>query len=456
MSPAVVSLPAIRVAPPSPKTHRQRRCEDHLATTGPPLIPFTPKHPWYSTPPGIATVAISILIMLYLIATTFTKARDRFEFVHRNGSNIDVFRDWTIQAPDGSIKATFIGLGATLTNLWVPDKYGRLRDVVVGYDDREKYLKDPNYAYFGAIVGRYANRIRNSSFAIPPVRDLSRLPPGSQVYHVTPNEHDNRNTLHGGMWGYSRAGWSLLQHTDERVVFGLTDVEGTEGFPATVHTVVSYTVSRGGVWTTSLHSTVTNGETPLLMSSHVYWNLDGYLLGPNQKEPITALNHSLRINSSNWIKTDGILVPTGDVGVITRGNVMDFRQERQIGDRIDHSRGTCGPGCIGYDNCFIYDTPHAIYKDTVMELASRQSGIRMSIKTNQLASQLYTCNGLQSTISRKQSQGGPEQTYGQHSCVVLEQQGRIGGINQPQWGEDQVYDDQRPYDWWTEYRFTAE
>ncbi|KAK4052489.1 hypothetical protein OIV83_002291 [Microbotryomycetes sp. JL201] len=410
---------------------------------------------------------MTLLVVLSIILVTFSRARDRFEFTHRNGSNIDVFQDWTIEAPDGSIKATFIGLGATLTNLWVPDKYGRLRDVVVGYDDREKYLLDPEYAYFGAIVGRYANRIRNSSFSIPPSRDLSRLPPGAHVYHVTPNEHDNRNTLHGGKWGYSRAGWSVLQHTNERVVFAINDRAGTEdyederswcliGFPASVHTVVSYTVSRGGVWTTSLHATVADGETPLLMSSHAYWNLDGYLLGPTQREPVSALNHSLKIKSSSWTKTDGILVPTGDIGVITRGSVMDFRDERSVGSRIDNSRGTCGPGCLGYDNCFIYDTPRSTYKDTVMELASAQSGIRLRIKTNQPASQLYTCNGLQSTIPRKRSQGGPSATYGQHSCVVLEQQGRIGGINQPQWGEDQMYDDQRPYDWWAEYRFSVD
>lgn len=206
-------------------------------------------------------------------------------------------------------------------------------------DDRTQYLLDPNYAYFGAVVGRYANRIRNSSFSIPPARSLDKLPPNAQVFHVTPNEHDQRNSLHGGMWGYSRSGWSLVEHQKSKIVFSLEDEAGTEGFPAHVTTLATYTLGAGAVWTTSLKSTVTNGETPLMLSSHVYWQLDGY-----QDDSVTAMNHTLRLASSNWIQTDGILVPTGEIETINKGSGMDFRSSRQIGERLEQMKGRCGTG----------------------------------------------------------------------------------------------------------------
>lgn len=189
------------------------------------------------------------------------------------------------------------------------------------------------------MVGRYANRLRNSSFSVPPARALDKLPPGAQVFHVTPNENGGRDSLHGGMWGYSRAGWTLVDHQKHTIVFSLRDEAGTEGFPATVTTVATYTLSSNSVWTTSLKSTVSNGETPIMLSHHDYFNLDGY-----QDESLTAMNHTLKLASTSWIKTDGILVPTGDIETINPGSGMDFRSARQVGERIEQMKGRCGTG----------------------------------------------------------------------------------------------------------------
>ncbi|ORY67949.1 galactose mutarotase-like domain-containing protein [Leucosporidium creatinivorum] len=442
--------------PPYISTSPRLRATAFAAPHPPPLIPIirTPDDHSRRNKLLVAGGILTILIALWSI-TGPRDPRNSYAFTHRNGSNIDVFRDWTISSPDGSAQATFIGLGATLTNFWVWDKHGVQRDVVLGYDDRTQYLLDPNYPYFGSIVGRYANRLRNSSFSIPPARSLDKLPPGAQIYHTTPNEHGGRNTLHGGMWGYSRAGWSLVHHGKDTVVFELKDEAGTEGFPATVTTQATYKLRPNAVWTTSLKSTITDGETPLMLSSHVYWNLDGY--GAEEEEQgLGVMNHTLKIASSSWIGTDGIMVPTGDIYPISKGSGMDFRAARPIGERIDQTKGKCGTGCTGYDNAFIYDQPHNTHKDVVVELASPASGIKLSILTSQPSLQLYSCSGMNPLYyPRKTSHGGPGKGYGERSCVVLEQQGRIGGVREVQWGEDQIYDDERPYEWWSQYTFST-
>lgn len=159
--------------------------------------------------------------------------------------------------------AYFLGLGAAITNLYIKDRNGTFRDVILGYDNRTEYLTDPSNSYFGPIVGRYANRIRNcefsfssrkiittcrsqhfddesllmlklpgwstASFSIPPLQDLSSAPNSTTIYHVTPNENHGEDTLHGGIAGTSRSGFNLLEHGKNKIVFGLLDYDGVEG-----------------------------------------------------------------------------------------------------------------------------------------------------------------------------------------------------------------------------------
>ncbi|KAI5477180.1 hypothetical protein MNV49_006624 [Pseudohyphozyma bogoriensis] len=384
--------------------------------------------------------------------------------VDDNASNVNVFEPWTISAPDDSIRATFIALGATLQSLYVKDRDGNMIDVTLGYDDPLQYALDEHYPYFGAIVGRYANRI--PSFAIPPTRNLAEASPPT-VSHTTANEHGGANTLHGGKVGWSRAGWQLVEQTSSQLVFGLKD-EGTEGFPGTVDTEVTYTVASGGVWTIEMSSQASE-PTPIMLSHHSYWNLDGY-----KKKDTTILDHTLKITGDRYLETDGILIPTGEITTIKKGDPMDFSAAKVIGEDLDGTLGLCGIDCIGYDNCWIYDKHSK--DEVVMELASQASGIKLSVRTDQPAAQvtsfflplfvgleelktvhtqMYACGGMAGDIPRKTSQGGPSGTYDKFSCVVLEQQGYIDGINHPEWGETQVYGPEGPnYSWWSEYTFS--
>ncbi|KAK4698757.1 aldose 1-epimerase, partial [Phenoliferia sp. Uapishka_3] len=221
------------------------------------------------------------------------------------------------------------------------------------------------------------------------------------------------------------------------------------GFPGTVHIKVTYTLSNNSVWTTHISANA-ESPTPLLLSSHVYWNLDGY------KDSQTILNHTLYLKSSSYIKGDGILIPTGEIVEIEEGAALDFKDSPVIGSRLNDTVGVCGTGCIGLDTCFIYDEGITT-DDTAMILASAASGIKLSIKTNQPAGQVYTCSGQHGLIPRKVSQGGPSTSYDEYSCVVLEQEGWIDGINNPQWGQNQIYGTpgREHYNWWSEYSFTT-
>ncbi|KAL8293670.1 hypothetical protein RQP46_000371 [Phenoliferia psychrophenolica] len=332
---------------------------------------------------------------------------------HRNGSNVDVFKTYTITD-----------------------------------DNRSQYLYDPNYSYFGPVVGRYANRIRNSSFSIPTKRDLSDAAPGT-IYHVTPNENHNNDTLHGGVVGTSHSGWSLLKHAPNQLVFGLLDSNGTEGFPGTVSIRVTYTLKRDSTFIIEMDATAYE-PTPLLLSSHVYWNLDGYI------ESQTIKNHTLLLKSDKYVEGDGIEVPTGVIGEIGEDSPLNFRTPRTIGSKLNDTLGICGTGCIGIDTCFIYEED-CKDDEVKMELSSAASGIKLSIKTNQPAGQVYTCSGQLGLTPRKASQGGPTTNYDQYSCVVLEQEGWIDAINQPQWGQNQIYGTpgREDYHWWSEYSFST-
>ncbi|KAG8743359.1 hypothetical protein FRC10_012163 [Ceratobasidium sp. 414] len=367
----------------------------------------------------------------------------------------DPLRVVTLKAPDDSIVANFLSYGATLKNLWVKDKYGKFRDIVLGYDNKKLYESDPSHPYFGGIVGRYANRIKNGTFSIPITKDAT----GDHVYHIPENENGGLDTLHGGLTGYDRRNWAPIEVSKSKVTYHLTDPDGTQGFPGTVQALVTYTLLRNAQWKIEIYANATD-KTPILLSSHVYWNLEAY------KETQSLADHKLQIDSSNVIATDGILIPTGALTNVT-GTYYDFRKETRIGDVIDKAVGYCGTGelkeehrCTGLDNAWIYD--RSAQNKSAFSLSSPNSGIKMTVTTDQPALQVYTCNGIANngagknvTIPRKKAHGGPKKYYPKHSCAVIEQEGWIGGINNPEFNQDQIYGPDRDYTWSSVYSFTS-
>ncbi|GAA5932568.1 hypothetical protein JCM1841_004315 [Sporobolomyces salmonicolor] len=402
-------------------------------------------------PPTTLVLLLFVAVYSSLLPSSSDSLQHALAWKYLNGSNVDVFERLEIRAGDGSAKAGFIALGATMTDFWVKDRNGTLRDVVVGYSNTTDYLTDSNYAYFGAIVGRYANRIQNASFSLP----STSLFPQQKTYSLPINEIPH-TTLHGGRAGYSRSGWKLEEHSGNKVVFSLRD-EGAEDFPGTVLTTASYTLLSSPtrlVSNFSSHILSASTQTPLMLSSHIYWNLDGY------KTEEGGRNMELWVDADRTIEVDGGLIPTGALPAISPSAALNFRNGSALDWKLSlrEVEGLCGDGCIGIDNALIYtNSVRDEATDIVMSLSSPSSGIRFAVRTNQPAVHLYSCNSplfAEGAYARKASQGGG--TYGQYSCLAVEQEGMVDGIHHAdEWDVNQIYDEHRPYEWWSEYEFST-
>ena len=360
----------------------------------------------------------------------------------------DPLQKYTISAP--GINASFIPYGARLTNLFVNDRDGKPQDVVLGYDDTKQYVNDTEtvHTYFGPIVGRYANRIKNGTFTIRGVTS-----------HVPQNEK-GRDTLHGGTIGYDQRNWTIVSADDTTITFSLLD-HGLEGFPGTVITYATYTVSAGPQWISRLVSIPLDEPTPIMLANHVYWNLDAF---SNPSDP-TILNNTLHMPyAKRYIEIDNIEVPTGLIGIVD-DTFLDFTNPKQIGRDVDKAVNACGLGCTGYDNAFILDRPRYSAPEatdlTMLTMSSMVTGIQMDIKTNQQSLQIYTCDNLNGTIPVKKSQqhstNGSTTYVPKYGCIVIETQQWIDGINHPEWGQEQyqIYNvDSEPAVMFAQYDFS--
>ena len=366
-----------------------------------------------------------------LLATLITLSYVTFVTVGQSTTDSGVFTKYTISAP--GINASFIPYGARITNLFVNDRKGDPQDVVLGYDDGTAYLNDTEtvHTYFGPIVGRYANRIKNGTFTV-----------GGTTSHIPENENAGHDTLHGGNIGYDQRNWTVVEANTSSITFSLLD-QGFEGFPGTIITYATYTVSAGPQWTSRLVSIPLDEPTPIMLANHVYWNLDAF----TNPSDTTILNNTLYMPySDRYIEIDNIEVPNGTIGIVNK-TFLDFTSPKQIGSDIENAVNACGLGCTGYDNAFILDRPRYSAPEatdiSVLTMSSNVTGIQLDIRTNQQNLQIYTCNNiaLMANIPVKQSQqhstNGSITTVPKYGCVVIETQQWIDGINNPQWGQDQ-------------------
>lgn len=287
---------------------------------------------------------------------------------------------YTIENASGAyVRVT--DLGATVQSIAVFDRNGSLTDVVLGYDTPSEYLDHDGY--FGAFVGRYANRISNASFAL-----------GGREYRITANE--GKNTLHGGT-GLSKRRFAVTQAGDSGLTFCITDSDGADGFPGNVNIRVTYDFSEDNELCIC-YEAETDADTYLNLTNHSYFNLAG-------KGDI--LGHDLMINAEGYLPVDKELIPTGKVRPVA-ATEFDFRKTRRIENGF-------------FDHCYVLNG-----KQPCAYLASAESGIVMTVSTDMPAVQFYVGGAIGARTGKRGA------VYGKNSALCLETQYYPDSPNRPE------------------------
>jgi aldose 1-epimerase len=300
-----------------------------------------------------------------------------------------------------------------------------MADVVLGFDHLDDYLgNDP---FFGALVGRYANRIDKARFTLDGVE-----------YKLAKN--DGENSLHGGLKGFDKKAWKAREPSKDHPALELTYLskDGEEGYPGNLNVKVVYTLTDSNELRIDYTAT-TDKNTVLNLTNHSYFNLAGQGSGD-------VLKHVLMINADRFTPIDAALTPTGELRSVA-GTPLDFRKPTAIGARIDDDNEQLKFG-KGYDHNFVLN-----HKGNDLTLAARvtepQSGRVLEVLTTQPGVQLYTGNFLDGTIHGK---GG--KVYGRRSAFCLETQHFPDSPNQPKFPSTELKPGQT-YHQTTIYKFSV-
>lgn len=288
-----------------------------------------------------------------------------------NGQSTQLF---TLRNAHG-IEIQFTNYGGIITSLKTPDRAGRLADIVLGYDNLAAYVA--NSPYFGAIVGRYANRIARGHFTLE-----------GSTYTLAVN--NGPNSLHGGLRGFDKVVWNArpFQNQDgQGVTLDYTSPSGEEGYPGTLHAIVTYTLTPDDRLIVDYAAT-TDKATPINLSQHSYWNLAG-----NASRDI--LGHVLTINADATTPVDSTLIPTGELAPV-EGTPFDFRTPHTIGERVDQRQNTQIRYGNGYDHNWVLNRGSAASDALVLaaRVVEPTSGRTMEITTTEPGLQFYSGNFL--------------------------------------------------------------
>ena len=286
--------------------------------------------------------------------------------------------------------------GGIITHLFTPDKNGQSGDIVLGYDSLDGYLSAT--PYFGAIVGRYANRISKGEFSLV-----------GKTYHLPIN--NGNNSLHGGIKGFDKVVWDAKEISDSShtgIVLTYLSRDGEEGYPGNLKVTVTYTLNDRDEFKTLIEA-ITDKPTPVNLCNHSYFNL--------READTSILGHILTLNAGRYTVVNDELIPTGELRPVS-GTPMDFINGKVIGSRIEAVKG-------GYDHNYVL-----LKKQGELSFAARLedpvSGRGLEVNTTQPGVQFYSGNFLDGTIIGK---GG--KVYKKHWGLCLETQHFPDSPNQP-------------------------
>ena len=278
--------------------------------------------------------------------------------------------------------------GAIITALYVPDRNGRLDDVVLGHNSLEGYVKRSRY--FGALIGRHANRIARGRFVLNGIK-----------YRLATN--NGANHLHGGLIGFDKVVWTA-EESGGALQLSYISKDGEEGYPGTVRAKVNYAVTEANELRIEYFAT-TDRDTIINLTNHSYFNLAG---------TGNVLDHELTINADAFTPVDEFLIPSGEIRSV-KDTPMDFTAATAIGARIDHDDEQLR-NVGGYDHNFVLRQPGGTCRSAAT-LYEPQTGRMLEVLTTQPGMQFYSGNFLDGSIVGKH-----DRVYLKHSGCCLEPQ----------------------------------
>jgi aldose 1-epimerase len=351
-------------------------------------------------PAAILLTFLSLLISTFLMA----KGPDRKVQISEFGKTKDgatVYR--YVLTNKKNVEAVLISYGASLVQLKIPDREGKIADVVLGYDDLDGYEQDK--AYLGATVGRYANRIAGGQFVLD-----------GTTFQIPKN--NGANSLHGGIRGFNKKVWTGVDRSraDAQIIeLSYTSPDGEEGFPGALKVTVTYTLPADKNELRIDYSATTDKDTVLNLTNHSYFNLTG----DATKE---IVNHEILLRAKAFTPVNSALIPTGELRPVT-GTPFDFTKSAVIGARINEDNEQLKFG-MGYDLNWVLEK-----KGTGVQLAAEAfeptSGRLLEVLTTEPGIQFYTGNSLDGTARGK---GG--QIYARRTAFCLETQHYPNSPNQ--------------------------
>lgn len=319
---------------------------------------------------------------------------------------------------------TLLTLGATMSEVRIRDRDGVLADVVLGHETLDGYVI--RRSFFGATVGRFANRIANSRFALD-----------GAAHQLAAN--DGPNALHGGPAGFDQANWTLseiVSGDEAMAVFRLVSPAGDQGYPGTLTVSATYILDDTNTFTIAYRAT-TDAATVVNLTNHAYWNLAG---------GGSAMDHILAISADSFLPCGPDLIPTGELRAVV-GTPFDFRRPRAIGEHLRDGTDAQLAAGRGYDHNFVIARDESEAPRVVARLVDLRSGRGFELSSNQPGLQFYSGNFLDGTTRGKRGT-----LYRQGDAVALEPQRFPDTPNRPEFGSARL-DPGEEYRHIIEYRF---
>jgi aldose 1-epimerase len=339
-------------------------------------------------------LAIPAILIILTISMQGKTSVSKQAFGHTSdGTAVDIYT-----LADGKVEARVITYGGIIVSLRTPDRNGKLDDVVLGYDSVDQYIAQT--PYFGAIIGRYANRIAHGSFQLD-----------GKTYSIPKNNGDN--ALHGGIRGFDKVVWTAQQIKDG-VELTYVSKDGDQGFPGTLTTTVRYTLEGGALRIE--YAATTDKDTVLNLTNHSYFNLAGQGKGD-------VFGHVVKIDASRFTPADASQIPTGELKPV-EGTPFDFRTPHAIGERINADDAQLHLG-KGYDHNFVLDHAQGQLTEAA-EVYEPTTGRILRVLTTEPGVQLYTGNNLDGSITGKEGR-----VYKQFFALCLETQHFPDSPNHP-------------------------